>query len=210
MSNNAICISAISVVGQNIQGNFFGDIGYKCGMSWFPSDNAIGSDFTKPRCVWLDADHTNKINARALSFHVNDMVPNQDKTAQYQQNLDTLCKSTPRFSFWRDLLPNAIIPFFKPRLQYTGDNGADIDLDRVLDDPNQPYNKGASMHRRGMPKARREENKGSNHDITQLIISESDDAREVCEHPNSYGWDIVSKKQSLFCCMEHKQLYPLC
>ncbi|KAH5528916.1 hypothetical protein HBI29_009080 [Parastagonospora nodorum] len=209
-SKNAICISAISVVGQKIQGNFFGDIGSMCGMTWFLSDNAIGSDFSKPRCVWLDADHSNGINARALSFHLNDMVPNPDKTEEYQQDMDMLCKSTPRFSFWGDLLPDGRIPFFKPPLQYTGDNGADIDRSRVLDDPNHPYNKGASMRRRSTLKARREENKGSNYDVTQLIVSESDDVREVCEHPNSYGWDIVSKKQSLFCCMEHKQLYPLC
>lgn len=209
MSNDAICISAISVMGQKIQGNFFGDIGFKCGMSWFPSDNAIGSDFQKPRCVWLDADHSTKINARAVSFHLNDMNPNQDKMEQYNQNMDTLCKSTPRFSFWGDLLPNAIVPFFNPPLKYTGDNGADVDIKKVLDDPKHPYDKGKPMRKRHT-KARREENKGSNHDVTKLIISESDDVKEVCEHPNSYGWDIVSKKQSLFCCMQHKQLYPLC
>jgi hypothetical protein len=212
MSDNAICITAISVVGQKIQGNFVGDIGYKCGMSWFPSDNAIGSDFTKPRCVWLDANHSYGLNARAISFHLNDLVPNADKTAQYQENIDTLCKSTPRFSFWGDLLPDGIPPFFKPQLKYTGDNGADVDLKKVLDDPKHPYNKGKSMRRlaeKQQPK-RRENTKGANHDITQLIVSESDDVKEICEHPRSYGWDIVSKKQSLFCCMEHKQLYPLC
>ncbi|KAH4039405.1 hypothetical protein HBI95_033940 [Parastagonospora nodorum] len=210
MSDNAICISAISVVGQKIQGNFYGDLGFRCGMSWFLSDNAIGSDFTKPRCVWLDADHTNKINARAVSFHLNDLVANPDKQEQYKAQPDTICKSTPRFSFWGDMLPDGIPPFFNPRLQYTGENGADVDISKVIDDPNHPYNKGPPTRKRRSTKAKREENKGSNHDITQLIISENDDIREVCEHPNSYGWDIVSKKQSLFCCMEHKQLYPLC
>jgi hypothetical protein len=208
-SNDAICIASISVQGQVVSSNFFGDIGYKCGMSWFLSDRNV-ADYTKPRCVWLDADHTNKINARALSFHLQDMVPKDDKLAQYKQNSDTLCKSTPRFSFWGNLLPDGVIPFFEPPLRYTGENGADVDLKRVLDDPLHPYNKGKYVRRRNAPKARREESKGSNHDVTKLIVSESDDVKEVCEHPNSYGWDIVSKKQSLFCCMEHKQLYPLC
>lgn len=66
------------------------------------------------------------------------------------------------------------------------------------------------MRKRKTNRPKREENKGSNHEITQLIVSENDDVREVCEHPNSYGWDVVSKKQSLFYCVEHKQLYPLC
>lgn len=210
LSNDAICIASIAVTGAKIQGNFFGDTGYMCGMSWFPSDNAIGSDFTKPRCVWLDADHTNKINARAVSFHLNDMQPDSDKMAEYQQNQDTLCKSSPRFSFWGNLLPDGIPPFFSPPLKYTGDNGADVDITKVIDDPKHPVDKGKYLRRRtahvrGLTK------RGSNHDTTRLIISDqNDDVKEVCEHPNSYGWDIVSTKQGVFCDMEHKQLYPLC
>ncbi len=30
------------------------------------------------------------------------------------------------------------------------------------------------------------------------------------EHPNSYGWDIASTYQGLYCDMGHKQLYVLC
>lgn len=37
-----------------------------------------------------------------------------------------------------------------------------------------------------------------------------DDVREVCEHPNSYGFDIASTVQDLYCDMEHKQLYRIC
>jgi hypothetical protein len=211
MSNDAICISVISVMGQKIQGTFFGDTGYMCGMSWFPSDNAIGSDYSKPRCAWLDADHSAQINARAVSFHLNDMQPEPQKLAQYDENQDTLCKSSPRFSFWGNLLPDGVPPFFNPPLKYTGDNGADVDITKVLDDPENPVDKGKFLRRRRTANARRSQQRGSNHDTTRLIISDqNDNVREVCEHPNSYGWDIVSSKQGLFCCMEHKQLYPLC
>lgn len=57
----------------------------------------------------------------------------------------------------------------------------------------------------------RAERSSANHDVSHLIISDQDtDVRGICESAISYGWDIVSTNQSLFCDMEHKQLYPLC
>lgn len=219
--NDAICIAAVTVSNQEISGTFFGDTGYLCGQSWFPSQNSIGSDFQKPKCVWLDGDHTNGINARALSFHLNDMAPDQDKLAEYQDMPDTLCRSTPRFSFWGNLLPDSEIPIFKPKLEYkvdsaTGGQGADEDPQRVID--KYEYDKAVYMYQG--PTAKRAvrapprgvQARGANHNPGHLIITEHphDDVREVCEHPNSYGWDIVSTVQNLYCDMEYKQLYPVC
>lgn len=217
LSDDAICVAAITVANNKISGSFFGDTGFKCGQSWFPSDNRIGSDFWKPKCVWLDGNHDNGINARALSFHLNDMQPNDEKMEQYYNNIDTLCKSTPRFSFWGNLLPDGRIPFFNPKLEYKDDNGADVDISKVLDNPNKPYDKSVYMYQGEKKSSRarstnaRRISHGSNHDPSHLIVSDQGtDVREVCEHPNSYGWDIVSTTQGLFCDMEHKQLYPLC
>ncbi|CCF43236.1 hypothetical protein CH063_13000 [Colletotrichum higginsianum] len=98
-NNDVICISDVLVSNGKISGAFYGDTGYKCGQFWFASENRIGSDFEAPRCIWPDANHNNDINARAISFHLNDMQPNEDKLQQYYENLDTLCNSTPRFSF---------------------------------------------------------------------------------------------------------------
>ncbi|KAG5983913.1 hypothetical protein E4U55_006696 [Claviceps digitariae] len=222
LKNDAICIAAVTVANQKVSATFFGDTGYMCGQSWFLSNNKIGSNFQKPKCVWLDADHTNKINARALSFHLNDMAPSTDKMAQYQKRPETLCQSTPRFSFWGNLLPDGIVPFFKPKLQYNDDSsdsgeGADKDPDRVVDKKDQ-YNKAVYLHQGEKVKRgethRRGGNlpRGSNHNPEHLIITDhaEDDVRHVCEHPNSYGWDIVSTVQNLYCDMEHKQLYPVC
>ncbi|KAG6086118.1 hypothetical protein E4U31_005838 [Claviceps sp. LM219 group G6] len=226
LKNDAICIAAVTVANQKVSATFFGDTGYMCGQSWFLSDNKIGSNYQKPKCVWLDADHTNKINARALSFHVNDMAPSADKISQYQKRPETLCQSTPRFSFWGNLEPNGIVPFFKPKLRYKDDStnqgeGADEKPDRVVDKKNQ-YDKSVYMYqgekskrakdgsrRGGKPK---NTPRGSNHNPEHLIITDhvEDDVRHVCEHPNSYGWDIVSTVQKLYCDMEHKQLYPVC
>ncbi|KAF1987329.1 hypothetical protein K402DRAFT_376058 [Aulographum hederae CBS 113979] len=219
LDDDAICIASVAVNGIKIQGSFFGDTGYMCGQSWFPSDNAIGSDFSKPRCVWLDANHDNDINARAISFHLNDLNPDTEKMAQYRENQDTLCRSSPRFSFWGNLLPDGIPPFFLPKLEYIGDNGRDKDINRILDDPNNPVDKGVYLHQ-GEPKSHKRQTprqfgrraKGANHDPSHLIITDRPDAgaREVCEHPTSYGWDIANTHENLFCDMEHKQLYPLC
>lgn len=218
LDDNAICISAVLVSNGKISGAFYGDTGYKCGQSWFLSDNRIGSDFEAPRCVWLDANHDNGINARAISFHLNDMQPNEDKMQQYYENLDTLCKSTPRFSFWGNLLPDAIPPMFKPRLEYKNGNGADEDLARVLDDPEHPWDKSAYIDVHKVDKLKRREARGTavalrsaNKDTEHLIIShQNTDVREVCASDTSYGWDIISTKQGVFCDMEHKLLYPLC
>ncbi|KDN68830.1 hypothetical protein CSUB01_05904 [Colletotrichum sublineola] len=214
LDDDAICISAVMVSNGKISGAFYGDTGYKCGQSWFASENRIGSDFETPRCVWLDANHDSGINARAISFHLNDMQPNEDKMQQYYENLDTLCKSTPRFSFWGNLLPDAIPPFFKPRLKYRNGNGADEDLTKVLDDPNHPWDKSAYIAPKKVKRPKREAraNRGSaNRNPSHLIVSnQNTNVREICESETSYGWDIVSTKQNVFCDMEHKQLYPLC
>ncbi|KAK2599123.1 hypothetical protein QQS21_005384 [Conoideocrella luteorostrata] len=220
--NDAICIAAVNVANQKISGTFFGDTGYMCGQDWFLSDNKIGSNFQKPKCVWLDGDHTNDINARALSFHLNDLAPSADKLAQYQAMPKTICQSTPRFSFWGNLLPDGIIPFFKPKLEYKDDSansgeGADKDPERVVDKENQ-YNKGVYLHQgeklklKTRKNSRQSNSNGSNHNPEHLIITdhEEDDVRLVCEHPNSYGWDIVSTVLNLYCDMVHKQLYNVC
>ncbi|KAI1857379.1 uncharacterized protein JN550_013259 [Neoarthrinium moseri] len=223
LENDAICISAITVANRKISGTFYGDTGYTCGQSWFIGNNTIGSNFQTPKCVWLDADHTNKINARAMSFHLNDMAPSTDKMSQYQNNRDTLCKSTPRFSFWGNLLPDGVIPFFKPRLEYNEDSaaagqGADKDLSRVIDKPDQ-YNKAVYLHQGEKTKAKARSSsarsvhtRGANHDPSHLIVTSdpNHDIHEVCSHENSYGWDIASTAQNVYCDMEHKQIYVLC
>jgi hypothetical protein len=219
LSDDAICLASVAVSGASIQGTFFGDVGYMCGQSWFHSNKALGSDFAIPKCVWLDGNHDGGINARAISFHLNDLAGDPDKIAQYQENRDTLCKSSPRFSYWGNLLPDGTPTFFKPKLQYIGDNGRDVDISKVLDDPNHPVDKSVYLHQ-GEHKSRKSRNRrqlggrsqGSNHDLNHLIITDRPDAgaREVCEHPNSYGWDIANTHEGLFCDMQHKILYPIC
>ncbi|KAF2759576.1 hypothetical protein EJ05DRAFT_498788 [Pseudovirgaria hyperparasitica] len=187
-SDDAICVAQISVMGPTTSASFVGDTGKWCGQ-------------------------TCGINARALSFHLRDMQGDENKAAQYNEDKDTLCKSTPRFSFWGNLLPNGIIPFFDPPLEYEDGNGRDVDRSRVVD--NHQFNKGVYMSQSAGKRSRstRSNVKRANHDPAHLVIASEGhkaSAQEVCDSATSYGWDIVSVDERLFCDIEHKQLYPLC
>lgn len=124
IDDDAICISAIYVTDERVSTAIFGDLPKMCGISWTHSNRAIGETHQMPDCFWLDNDGTNGINAQAVSFHLTDSVANPDRIAQYNERLDSFCGSTPRFSFWGDLLPNSLIPIFNPALEYEKDSGA--------------------------------------------------------------------------------------
>lgn len=224
---DAICIASIQVSNGAISSTFYGDTGYSCGQSWFYSSREFGDKLVMPKCVWLDGDHTNGINAKALSWHLNDLVPTDDKIEMFNSNPDYLCKSTPRFSFWGDLLPDSMIPFFQPKLEYnrdsvSGGQGADKNPDRALD--KKVYDKSVQMYQGGSAKreertatrpdvrARNLKRRGNNHNPSHLIVSEKHghSARELCEHPNSYGYDFVSTTDGGYCDMETKRFYPVC
>ncbi|EXF82124.1 hypothetical protein CFIO01_00638 [Colletotrichum fioriniae PJ7] len=224
--DDAICISTITVANSAVTTTFYGSTGKTCGQSWYYSDRTLGETrFTTP-CVWLDGDHTDGLNAKAMSFHLNDFAPTQSKMDLYTmypgKGYPYLCKSTPRFSFWGNLLPDGWIPFFDPPLKYTSDGadqGADEDPDIALD--KQTYDKSVYL-RQGERKIGQRNNKprtkklskrqGSNMDSERLIVTniEGQTAREICEDPNSVGYDIISYSDNMYCDISEKTLYPLC
>ncbi|KAI9157914.1 Ankyrin-3 [Paramyrothecium foliicola] len=149
--NDAVCISAIYITDDHLSTVWFGDYGKKCGMSWGISKEEIGSDRITPDCVWLDGDNTDGLNARAMSFHIKDMVGSFDRAEQYENIPETMCGSTPRFSFWGSLFPDSWIPFFDPPLAYEEDSqsgglGKDVEPFRVLDRGSE-YDKSQYMFR---------------------------------------------------------------
>ncbi|KAI0967021.1 hypothetical protein F4678DRAFT_465826 [Xylaria arbuscula] len=231
--DDAVCISGIYITDTKVNTVFFGDVGKLCGMSWGISNRDVGDEHTRPKCVWLDGDGTNGINAQAMSFHIPDVVANPDRLQQYKERQDTLCKSTPRFSFWGNLSPQSVIPFFEPPLEYETDSsngglGADKDLKRVLDKDGEfdksvvLYEKGNTKHRRSggsvldippsthVPKATKKAKRSPRPE--SLIVTPFPDhsARELCLSETSWGSDTVSLTERLFCDMEAKILYPLC
>ncbi|KAI8292733.1 hypothetical protein K4K60_000089 [Colletotrichum sp. SAR11_57] len=107
-----------------------------------------------------------------------------------------LCRSTPRFGWWRRLEPDGTVPFFKPPLQYdvdkeTGLEGCDkspeLAVDRVVWDkgvytrPKIKSTKTIKELRRSIPEPaqNRPENvltkrRGSNRDPSHLIVTEAE------------------------------------
>ncbi|KAF4786021.1 hypothetical protein HER10_EVM0012618 [Colletotrichum scovillei] len=227
-SSDAICVSAIQVSNGKLSSVFYGDLGALCGQSWFFSRRRLDAKLMHPKCVWLDEDHTNGFNARAMSFHLNDMLGTPDKVKMYKENpQEYLCKSTPRFSFWYQLRPGANLPFFKPPLEYerdaiTGQEGRDKDPQRAVDkvkwdkmtdhDPQPIARRSMTASERRAKRKKLAKRQGRNPDITHLIITRAEEhaASLVCNSTTSYGHDVVSLHEKTYCDMTVKRLYNLC
>ncbi|TDZ36721.1 hypothetical protein C8035_v005151 [Colletotrichum spinosum] len=220
---DAICISTISVSHGRVSTTFSSDVAARCGQTWFYSSRKLGKPEATPVCVWLDGDHTGNINAKAMSFHINDFFPSKSKMELYSQKglegFPYLCHSTPRFSFWGNLLPNGNPPFFLPPLKYKRDGkdeGADEDPDAALD--RKTYDKGVYLNqgeKNGSSNRRKRrigKRSSPNMNPEKLIVTqiEGQTARQVCESATSVGFDIVSHVDHMFCDISERKLYPLC
>lgn len=88
MGNDATCIAWISVSQNDGSdgGAWTGDIGANCGLPWFYGNEEAGqlADKTayRPKCAWLDGDHTNGFKYAALKFRVRAYGGNANDTLQ--------------------------------------------------------------------------------------------------------------------------------
>ncbi|KAF9880631.1 hypothetical protein CkaCkLH20_01673 [Colletotrichum karsti] len=236
--DDAICIAMIQVSNSRHSSAFFGDIGYACGQTWYYSSRMMQkhmTDYLDSRCVWLDADHTGGKNARAMSYHLRDMIPSKDKLALYNKDGHKyLCNPTRRYSYWKNLKANGEIPFFDPPLKYLPDSadksreGTEVDPDLVFDPTNydkdvyikQGESKEDSEYHKNNPfkdrmrkrQHRLSKRQGSNMDIERIVVTEipGQTATEICQHPNSAGYDIVSYEDMKYCDLSERKLYDLC
>ncbi|KAJ0303197.1 hypothetical protein COL5a_005899 [Colletotrichum fioriniae] len=224
---DATCIAMIQVSNGRLSGTVYGDTGYKCGQAWYHSQRKFKGDSLMTECVWLDSDHSHpNFNARAMSFHLRDMLPSPDKLKLYNSELSYLCKSTPRYSFWRHLIPDGVVPFFYPVLKYNKDS-VNPKLEGTNENPIEAldrfkYNKDVYIQqgesekeyrrRRRTRSTRSSKRQGSNMDPDYLVLTEipGQTAREICEHPNSVGYDIVSFVDGRYCDLTKRKLYDLC
>ncbi|KZL84461.1 hypothetical protein CI238_03572 [Colletotrichum incanum] len=230
-SSDAICVSAMQFSNGKFSAVFYGDMGAFCGQSWFFSRRRLDAQQPHPKCVWLDADHTAGFNARAMSFHLNDLLGTPDKVKMYEENGDYICKSTPRFAYWKNLWPKSQVPVFRPPLEYerdaiTGMEGRDKEPRRAIDtikwdkmaytDP-QPVSE--AKQKRSLTSAEQKTKRakvakrsGTNIDISHLVITrvEAHKASLVCNSTSSYGYDVVSLREKTYCDMTVKRLYNLC
>ncbi|MCJ1367919.1 hypothetical protein MMC16_007055 [Acarospora aff. strigata] len=199
--NDAICVTFIYVSDNRAQWAWYGDLGWKCGADWYPSNQKVGSGTYTPKCVWIDKNHSKGIRSQGLSLHMPDFSSTEAMFQQYIDNPDTLCKSTPRMKMWGEIWPDSSIPTFQPPLKYTA-TGADEDPHRVID-----------KTKRQDPKAfRQPKRENSNNRPGHLVLSniEGHSAKELCESETSLGADFVSTAEGVYCDMTAKQQWPLC
>ena len=201
--DDAICLAYVVATGNSAQWTWFGDLGYKCGADWYNSDYIVGDGTYTPKCVWLDYNHSNALRFNGLSLHMPDFAADeQGKVTEYQDNLDTLCKSTPRMKFWPQILPDDGIPFHD--WQYN-DDGSDKDPASVID-------QSGSKSRRDQQRPRANNSTTSTPSPEHLVVSghPGHSAKELCESATSYGADFVSTVEGFYCDMEVKHAWPLC
>lgn len=230
---DGLCVAAVGVTSPTgYKAGWFGDVGMKCGAPWYPSNLIIpGSDpEAKPACVWIDQDGSNNHPYKAITMHLPDFQ-GEGLAKEYNDNIDTLCKSLPRFSMWNSRTPHMTLPVFKDGLEYNED-GSDKDINAVLAPvmmqsettaPNDPTGTklgvadGASALEPGSitelaPSKRRLKRQSYQPMHDQLVVSNITwhSAKELCESETSAGPDFVSTVEGLFCSMSDKVLWPLC
>lgn len=205
--HDAICVSMVSVSGNGVNWGWTGDLAKLCGGDWYPSSYIVGDGTSTPSCIWIDADHTNEIHGAAFSLHMPDFAATDGRQTQLSENLDTNCKSAPRMTFWYDMLPNDMIPFFNPPLEYT-DDGADKDPERVITRESQLYPSDPKPRKHSRDLMKRNANMNPEH----LVISDlpNQSAKEVCEDAKSLGWDFVSTVEGTYCDISAREWWYLC
>lgn len=230
---DSLCVAAVGVTSPTgFHAGWFGDVGMQCGAPWYPSNLVIpGSNpEARPACVWIVQGGVNNHPYTSMTMHLPSFTG--DGLAQeYNTNVDTMCRSVPRFSMWKKRSVHMTLPVYQGGIQFN-DDGSDKDIDAILKPtmmssettaPNDPT--GTKLGVAADPSA---EDPGPVTQLSpgkrrvkravlqplddQLIISNitSHSAKELCESHTSAGPDFVSTIERLFCDMAEKVLWPLC
>lgn len=203
-------------------------------MQFHWSDTIVGDTANtvsyRPNCVWISGiDSKNGIITQGFSTHIIDFSQvTQARADQYNASRPLMCNSPPRFSAWTSIISEISPPFFLPGLKYN-DDGTDVDPQKVfVPGVDKTDYKGVQVGKDGnvirpirlpppdeTPTAKKRNDaliKRSKGSANTLISSPypGHSAKELCDSPNSYGPDVVSENEGLFCDMEAKVLWPLC
>lgn len=212
LESDAICVSYISMTWPNgVNYMFFGDVGYQCGVDWYHSDLIVDASGYKPRCIWLDKDHSNGLHFGGMGMHITDFFATPERADEYKMIPDAMCKSTPRFQMYPDILPDQWHSFYLPPLEYFP-NHTDTDYNRVINAKGElkghqpPFKRGLESSKARASK------RNTNPQPSHLIVSKFDNqsAAELCGSDQSYGPDFVSVAEGIFCDMSAKEAWPLC
>lgn len=235
---DSLCVAAVGVTSPTgSHAGWFGDVGMKCGAPWYPSNFVVpGSDpEARPACVWISQAVSSGQPNKGITIHLPSFT-GAGLASEYNDNIDAMCKSLPRFSMWTSRSVHMTLPVFRNKLE-SNEDGSDKDIDAILNPemmqsettaPNDPTGKalgvadGASALQPGpvvemAPSRRRRRNTRRQASSfqplpDQLVVSNvtCHSAKEVCGSATSAGPDFVSVAEGLFCDMEEKVIWPLC
>lgn len=220
--NDGLCIAYIAITQPDGTNKvWFGDIGKLCGVDWYHSQLKTGENDRQSACVWIDRDHSYGLKYQGLGIHINDFAGTDERTLQYNDNRDLMCKAAPRFKMYETMTDADYIPYFNPPLEYVEKTLIDTDPKAVMDKkrwvmPNvgPNINKAVVDGTDKPKKARREITKDTSGSkkFNYVIISTSPNhsAKELCESAVSRGPDFVSLEEQLFCDMDVKRTWPVC
>ncbi|KAF2004676.1 hypothetical protein P154DRAFT_586273 [Amniculicola lignicola CBS 123094] len=229
---DAICLAMIAISGNSQTWVWTGDVGYTCDAQWYNSKFTTGGSNIPMKCVWLDADHTGGTIAKGLGIHLRDFTGDAGLIYQYDEDQRRLCQNSARMTFYPEIDPDSLIPFFNPPLDYmsatvdgdptkipTGgaitapDQGVDRQM-RAYPDGTKPWFKAKrSTARSGVHNRRNLKVRGlKNNKPERLTISSNPhhSAIELCEHPSSLGDDFVATVEGTYCDMQTGKWWYLC
>ncbi|KAK0129349.1 hypothetical protein ONS95_001277 [Cadophora gregata] len=224
---------------DEISYGWFSDVGVSCGMQFHWSETIVGNSGTqgyRPNCVWITGPSSkNDVTTQGFSMHIIDFSKvTQAQADAFNGKFDLMCGSAPRFSAWTTMLPDISPPVFIPSLRYNADR-TDLDASTVLVPGFDKTDYGRiSIDKTGQPThpvrlptpespiippdypAERNEKRKSpirpksmHHTLISSRYPEHS-AKHLCSSATSWGTDVVSETEGLFCDMDQKQLWPLC
>ena len=205
-TNDGLCIPYITQTwSDGTERGWLGDIGHLCNQSWYHSNIIVGDEGHKPKCTWIDKDHSNGIENSALQLHMEDFVQTSEtnrtlKEPSYYCHLPAmLFKHDHTYKIGKNTWRRMWIFVYntaKGRMPwyYTVWNGPEKGQYEIFG-----FEQGIKKRTVG-------------HGFKHIISSrhQTQSAKELCESDSSDGPDFVSLHEKIFCDMNSKEAHPIC
>ncbi|KAB5539444.1 hypothetical protein GE09DRAFT_1248602 [Coniochaeta sp. 2T2.1] len=98
-NDDAVCIAYISAtLHDQTHWAWTGDWGYICGLDWFYSGVIMPGTDSKPRCTWIDRDHSEEIKAGVIGINWAGFISHEQPGADYDGK--DKCDNDGAFKAW--------------------------------------------------------------------------------------------------------------
>ena len=139
--DDGLCLTAVTVRTSEADGlTWTGDIGYACGLPWYAQEATISKSNHRPKCVWLDDNHTpgshkwKGMSVHLPSFTIEGQQNAENLAESWKSNNDLVCQSEARWSMYEKIEIPFRIQVFDQKLQRNSD-GTDDDQ-QILNEAN--------------------------------------------------------------------------